>query len=66
MPIYEYECTTCGKAFEKLVRQSSPAPECPGCQSTDLRKKGLGLCRHNRFGFGVCRPAGPLRELRPS
>ncbi|MEF8718417.1 MAG: zinc ribbon domain-containing protein [Candidatus Accumulibacter necessarius] len=39
MPIYEYECTTCGKAFEKLVRQSSPAPECPGCHSTDLRKK---------------------------
>jgi putative FmdB family regulatory protein len=39
MPIYEYACAACGTEFEKLVRQSSPAPECPGCHSTDLRKK---------------------------
>jgi putative FmdB family regulatory protein len=39
MPIYEYECSACGKEFEKLVRQSSPASACPNCQSTDLRKK---------------------------
>lgn len=39
MPIYEYACTSCGKEFEKLVRQSSPAPECPDCHSVDLRKK---------------------------
>ncbi|MER2542099.1 MAG: zinc ribbon domain-containing protein [Candidatus Accumulibacter phosphatis] len=39
MPIYEYACTTCGKEFEKLVRQSSPAPACPSCHSVDLRKK---------------------------
>ncbi|HPT51326.1 MAG TPA: zinc ribbon domain-containing protein [Accumulibacter sp.] len=39
MPIYEYACAACGKEFEKLLRQSSPAPECPDCHSTDLRKK---------------------------
>lgn len=39
MPIYEYACAACGKEFEKLVRQSSPAPECPVCHSTDLCKK---------------------------
>ncbi len=39
MPIYEYACAACGKEFEKLVRQSSPAPDCPDCRSTDLRKK---------------------------
>jgi len=39
MPIYEYECSTCGHEFEKLVRQSSPAPDCPGCHGTELRKK---------------------------
>ena len=39
MPIYEYACTACGKEFEKLLRQSSPAPECPDCHSVDLRKK---------------------------
>lgn len=39
MPIYEYACAACGKEFEKLVRMSAPAPECPNCKSTDLRKK---------------------------
>ena len=39
MPIYEYECNACGKEFELLVRNSSPAPECPGCKGTQLRKK---------------------------
>ena len=39
MPIYEYQCASCGKDFEILVRNSSPAPECPACRSTELRKK---------------------------
>jgi putative FmdB family regulatory protein len=39
MPIYEYQCAACGKEFEVLVRGSSPAPECPGCSGTKLRKK---------------------------
>jgi len=39
MPIYEYACNGCGKEFETLVRESSPAPECPDCHSTALHKK---------------------------
>ncbi len=39
MPIYEYVCASCGKEFEKLVRASSAAPECPACHGTELRKK---------------------------
>ena len=39
MPIFEYACTSCGKEFELLVRNSSRPPECPGCSGTDLRKK---------------------------
>ena len=39
MPIFEYQCTSCGKEFELLVRNSSVAPECPGCSGSDLRKK---------------------------
>lgn len=39
MPIYEYQCSSCGKDFEILVRNSSPAPQCPVCKGTDLRKK---------------------------
>ena len=39
MPIYEYQCASCGKEFEMLVRSSSPPPRCPGCSSGELRKK---------------------------
>ena len=39
MPIYEYQCSACGREFEVLVRSSSPAPACPGCSGTELRKK---------------------------
>lgn len=39
MPIFEYECASCGKEFEVLVRNASTVPECPGCSGTELRKK---------------------------
>jgi putative FmdB family regulatory protein len=38
MPIYEYACRDCGRAFELLVRASS-TPACPHCQSTQLDKQ---------------------------
>ena len=39
MPIFEYECSSCGKEFELLLRNSSVTPECPDCNGTELRKK---------------------------
>ena len=35
VPIYEYECTSCGKSFKKLVRtmSGSPSVACPECGS---------------------------------
>lgn len=39
MPIYEYQCASCGKEFETLVRKSAPPPQCPGCNGSKLRKK---------------------------
>ena len=39
MPIFEYQCASCGNEFEILVRKPSPAPQCPACKSTELRKK---------------------------
>jgi len=39
MPIFEYACRTCGKEFEKLVRQSDPVLACPACQSGELTQK---------------------------
>lgn len=39
MPIYEYECASCGKPFEELVGISAPNPDCPHCQGKQVRKK---------------------------
>jgi len=37
MPMYEYECRSCGVAFEALVRTGSE-PACPACGSQDLER----------------------------
>lgn len=39
MPIFEYQCASCGKEFEVLVRNASTVPECPACSGTELHKK---------------------------
>ena len=40
MPLYEYECESCGDRFEKLVSVSkgSKGITCPGCKSKSVRK----------------------------
>lgn len=37
MPIYEYECTSCGHRFEKMVKIGAEAPPCPEC-AANVRK----------------------------
>ncbi len=42
MPIYEYECETCGEQFERLFLSLSRVPaeiHCPACQSTGVRRR---------------------------
>ncbi|MEH6592511.1 MAG: zinc ribbon domain-containing protein [Halioglobus sp.] len=40
MPIYEYQCQSCGKSLE-VLRKISDAPlvDCPACNEPQLRKK---------------------------
>ena len=40
MPIYEYQCESCGEKFEKLVRtmKGEPKVECPGCKSNQTTR----------------------------
>lgn len=35
MPIYDFQCRTCGHSFETLVR-SQDTPACPSCHGRDL------------------------------
>ncbi|MBI5717774.1 MAG: zinc ribbon domain-containing protein [Burkholderiales bacterium] len=38
MPIHDYRCNACGRAFELLVR-SSDVPACPHCAGTALERQ---------------------------
>jgi putative FmdB family regulatory protein len=39
MPIYEYQCDSCGHELEKLQRMSdNPLRDCPGCGEAELRR----------------------------
>ena len=55
MPIYTYECTVCGKRFERLRPMTSAAedtpPPCPACASTATRRIVSTFAVHG--------PAGP-------
>jgi putative FmdB family regulatory protein len=41
MPIFEFECQTCGEAFEELLRSSAIIEQitCPECGGAHVRKK---------------------------
>jgi len=40
MPIYEYQCQTCGKELEALQKISdAPLEDCPACGAAALQKK---------------------------
>ena len=39
MPIYEYQCTSCGACFELMQKISDgPPKECPSCGHKEVRK----------------------------
>lgn len=40
MPIYEFECTTCGNVFERLQKLSDADPvDCPECGKRKIRRR---------------------------
>ena len=44
MPIFEYDCASCGVSFEKLVRNAASASgtekvNCPHCNSRKVKKR---------------------------
>jgi len=38
MPIYAYQCRSCGAEFSTLVR-GGETPECPSCASVELERQ---------------------------
>ena len=40
MPIYAFECGSCGHAFDRLQKLSDPDPEtCPACGAAQIRRQ---------------------------
>ena len=38
MPIFEFQCASCGKEFEELILGSASRPACPTCGSPECDK----------------------------
>ncbi|MDP8254448.1 MAG: zinc ribbon domain-containing protein [Candidatus Alcyoniella australis] len=56
MPIYDFECTSCGNCFETLLRASDPAPTCEHCKAPARRLPSL--CSHHSATAGGATTGG--------
>jgi putative FmdB family regulatory protein len=57
MPLYEYRCAECGKAFEMLQRIADADRDlvCPACRSEQVERL------FSTFATGGCGPSGSGR-----
>ncbi len=39
MPIYDYECESCGHSFERILKVGEEASTCPACGANRLRRR---------------------------
>jgi len=39
VPLFDFECRSCGHEFEALVRPADDPPSCPACGAKDLEKQ---------------------------
>jgi putative FmdB family regulatory protein len=55
MPLYEYECATCGYRFERLLRvaDAPTSRECPECGASARRKIGAPALQFKGSGWYV-------------
>ena len=50
MPIYEFECTKCGKRSDRLQKMTDPNPPCAACSGETT--KLISACNHELKGTG--------------
>jgi putative FmdB family regulatory protein len=64
MPIYEFECESCGERFEELVAAGAEAVPCPACGSARSRRLLSGFAPPGRQprGAGVRSDESRRRE----
>jgi putative FmdB family regulatory protein len=52
MPLLEFECRSCSKRFEELVR-AAQRPACPACGSTELERLYSPVSPGRRIGLSA-------------
>ena len=65
MPIFEYQCKDCGTEFEKLVRRSGEAIECPSCGHDHVAQKLSTFAAHANGRTKDSAPATPCGHQCP-
>jgi putative FmdB family regulatory protein len=66
MPLYEFDCLSCGQSFEKLVRSAQAIKEvaCPVCGQSHVQKKFSVFAANikggsaSSAGAAACAPGG--------
>lgn len=58
MPIFEYECQGCGRAFEQFVMSRETVVSCPTCHSADVVKLFSAFSTQTAAGFSGSMGAG--------
>jgi putative FmdB family regulatory protein len=58
MPLYEYECSTCGSLFERLRGMSDADPACPRCESAKVMRRISVFAASTSGGMRTSSPAG--------
>lgn len=53
MPVYEFVCASCQRAFERYVKSFGERVTCPACASGDVEKQ------LSTFAMAGAAPAGP-------
>lgn len=60
MPIFEYECKSCGHDFEQLVLDEKSTPDhCPKCRSKKIKKLLSATSFMSGSSIGSCSISGP-------
>ncbi|MDP9330011.1 MAG: zinc ribbon domain-containing protein [Actinomycetota bacterium] len=58
MPLYEYECSSCGSLFEQRRSIGDDAPGCPACSSDHVRRRISMFAAATSGGTRSSAPAG--------
>jgi putative FmdB family regulatory protein len=53
LPLYEFECNSCGQRFERIQKFSASAPDCPECGKKTRRLLSAPAIRFKGAGWYV-------------